>query len=69
MENNKITDLLKKINCLLNEGNELDVESEKHLANGNELEWENSKMKSVEKSAYARGIRYALEQLNLISKM
>ena len=69
LKNNKVEDLLKKVNVLLDEGNELNVEAEKHLANGNELEWEEAKLQSVEKIAYAIGIRYALEELNLVSKI
>lgn len=69
MRNNKIEKLLKEVNTLLDESNVLYTMSEKHLENGNELEWEETKMESVDKSAYARGIRYALEELNLISNL
>lgn len=65
----KVENLSKKVNVLLDEGNELNAEAEKHLSNGNELEWEESKLQSVEKIAYARGIRYTLEELNLVSKI
>lgn len=69
MDKNIIVELLKEVNELFDKSNELDSEAEKNLTNGNESEWEEAKIESVEKSAYARGIRYALEKLGLVAKM
>lgn len=61
-----IEELLREINYLIEKSDELGEEATKHLENGNELEWEEAKMESVEKEAYARGIKYALVRLGLI---
>ena len=63
----RIEEILEKVKEMFDESHELNAEAEKHLSDGNELEWEETKTKSVEKEAYARGIEYALEKLNLVS--
>lgn len=66
MSKNRIEELLKEVDKIFDESNKLDTEAEKHLLNGNELEWEEAKIKSVEREAYAKGIKYTLKKLNLI---
>lgn len=55
--------LLKKCEKLERESNKLYDEAEKHLSNGNELEWESCLTESIEKEQFASGVRYTLKEL------
>lgn len=58
--------LLKKCKKLEEESDKLNEEAEKHLSNGNELEWEECLKESIEKESYALGIKDTLRELGFI---
>ncbi len=58
--------LITKARKLREEANKLSEVAEEHLANGNELEWEDALRESIEKDGFADGIEFALETLEFM---
>jgi hypothetical protein len=55
--------LLKKSEKLNEEADKLNEEADEHMANGNELEWEDCLKQAIEKEAFADGIMFTLKEL------
>lgn len=66
ISNETVKELYEKAEDYIKESIALEIEADRYLEEGNELEWEESLKDSIDKDAYARGIKDTLEMLGFI---